>query len=111
MQSGKTVLIFKGNPEGLVVARQIVVKENMAKRSDLKLWHRRLCHVSKPSLAKSSEATCGMQSTLRNEFIDFSECCKLSKATRKPYQTLKHRPVKITIDRVYSDEVGPVETE
>lgn len=83
-QSGRTVLVFENNPEGLNFARLTVVEASTARRSDLELWHRRLCHVSKPALAESSGAARSLPNTLRNEAIDFCEWCKLSKSTIKP---------------------------
>lgn len=67
--------------------------------------------MSKPVLVESHVVVCGLPNTLESKVIDFCECCKLSNSTRKPRHALKLCSAKCSLNRVYSDLVGPIETE
>lgn len=110
-KSDKTILIIEDSPKHLDIAILAVVKASTARKSDLELSHRQLCHLSKPVVAKSSDAAHGLSNTPGNEAIGFSECEKLSKSTRKTRHALEHQSAKRPLDRVYSDIFGLIQTE
>lgn len=105
--TGRTAILCTENLGGLDEAILSVQMASASVSKDCTLWNRRLCPVSKIKTINASGGLVNGQPDvpLKNDETCTTRC--IAKSTRTPVHTLHTTSSKSSVDRVFSDLIGP----